>query len=144
MIKNEINIFKVNLLGMVTTVSYIIPKMVERGSGHFIGISSFADEMLSPVAPSYHSTKAGFSNYLEGLALAARSNNVFITNVRFGFVDTKMAKGDLKPFMMSPDQAVKHLLMCIKKKPIRYSVPKMIIPLIKLRKWMLRLKTFIR
>ena len=95
-------------------------------------------------APSTHATKAAFSNYLEGLALSARLKNVFITNVRFGFVDTKMAKGNLKPFMMSTDKAVKHLMKCIEKKPVRYSTPKTIIPLIKLRKWTLRLQTLIR
>jgi short-subunit dehydrogenase len=61
----------------------VIPWMVKRGKGHFIGLSSVADELLSPEAPSYHASKAGFSNYLEGLALAVRTKGVHITNVRF-------------------------------------------------------------
>jgi hypothetical protein len=52
-----------------------------------------------------------------------------------------MAKGDVKPFMMGVDRAAQHLLHCIEKKPIRYTAPKVIIPLIKFRRWMLRLKT---
>jgi short-subunit dehydrogenase len=47
--------------------------MVKRGQGHFIGISSFADKLLSAGAPSYHASKAGFSNYLMNLALALNS-----------------------------------------------------------------------
>ena len=137
--EGETEIFRVNLLGMVRTVSCIIPEMVKRGNGHFIGLSSLADEMLSPEAPSYHATKAGFSNYLEGLALAIRPLGVYISNVRFGFVDTKMAKGDVKPLMMGVDRAAKHLLTCIKKKPIRYTAPWTMIPLVKFRSWMLRL-----
>jgi len=137
---NEEEIIKVNLLGMVKTATSVIPLMVKEGKGHFIGLSSVADEMLSLEAPSYHASKAGFSNYLEGLALALKPKGLYVTNIRFGFVDTKMAKGDVKPFMMGVDRAVEHVLYCIEKKPIRYTAPKIIIPMVKFRRWMLRLK----
>lgn len=139
--ENEAEIFEVNLLGMVKTVSYVIPLMVKRGKGHFIGLSSMADQLLSPEAPSYHASKAGFSNYLEGLALALKPKGVYISNMRFGFVDTKMAKGDVKPFMMGVERATQHLLACIRKKPVRYTAPRIVVPLVKLLSWMLRLKT---
>ena len=138
--EREVKIVEVNLLGMVKTASYVIPFMVERGKGHFIGLSSMADELLSPEAPSYHASKAGFSNYLEGLALALKPKGVYVSNVRFGFVDTKMAKGDVKPFMMGVERATQHLISCIEKKPIRYTAPWIVIPLVKFRSWMLRLK----
>lgn len=139
--ETEVKIFEVNLLGMVRTACCVIPSMVKRGGGHFIGLSSVADEMLSAEAPSYHASKAGFSNYLEGLALAVKPWGVHVTNVRFGFVDTKMAKGDVKPFMMTVERATRHLLSCIEKKPIRYTAPRTVTPLVKLRSWTLRLKT---
>jgi len=126
----EENIINVNLLGMIKTASSVIPQMVRRGHGHFIGLSSVADRMVSAEAPSYHASKAGFSNYLEGLALALRSRGVFVTNIRFGFVDTKMAKGAVRPFMMDTGQAVSHILTCIRRKPVRYTAPRRIIPLL--------------
>jgi short-subunit dehydrogenase len=138
--EKDIMVFEVNLIGMVKTAAIVIPQMVKSGKGHFIGISSVADKMLSPEAPSYHASKAGLSNYLEGLALALKPMGVNITNVRFGFVDTKMAKGDVKPFMMTVEDATRHLLMCIEKKPIRYTAPKIVIPLVKFRSIMLGLK----
>ena len=137
--KREVKIMDVNLLGMVRTTSTVIPHMIERNQGHFIGISSLADELLSSEAPSYHASKAGFSNYLGGLALALKPKGVFVTNVRFGFVDTKMAKGDVKPFMMSVEKAIDHLQTCIEKKPICYTAPRIAIPLVKFRKLMMRL-----
>jgi short-subunit dehydrogenase len=124
---------------MVRTAAAIIPKMVNMGKGHFIGISSLADDLISAEAPSYHASKAGFSNYLGGLALALKPKGVFVTNVRFGFVDTKMAKGDVKPFMMSVEKAIDHLQTCIEKKPICYTAPRIAIPLVKFRKLMMRL-----
>jgi short-subunit dehydrogenase len=137
--EREAEIVDVNLLGMVKTAAVVIPRMVERRKGHFIGISSMADELLSPEAPSYHASKAGFSNYLESLALALKPRRVYVTNVRFGFVDTKMAKGDKKPFMMPVERAVSHLFKCIDRKPIRHTAPRVMIPLVRFRGWMLRL-----
>jgi short-subunit dehydrogenase len=139
--EGEAKIFEVNLLGMVKTASCVIPAMVERGDGHFIGLSSVADEMLSAEAPSYHASKAGFSSYLEGLALALKPRGVHVSNVRFGFVDTKMAKGNVRPFMMGVERAAQHLLTCVEKKPIRYTAPRIVIPLVAFRRWMLRMKT---
>lgn len=137
---NEVRAVDVNLLGMVKAVSQVIPSMLKNEKGHFIGISSVADELLSDKGPSYHASKAGFSNYLEGLALALKSKPVYITNVRFGFVDTKMAKGNIKPFIMTVDRASQHLKKCIENKPARYTAPRVIIPFVKFRKFMLNLK----
>jgi len=139
---DEPRIIDVNLTGMVKTAAGVIPQMVKRGQGHFIGVSSVADELFSAEAPSYHASKAGFSNYLGGLAIALKSKGVHVTNVRFGFVNTKMAKGDVKPFMMSVEKAVDHLESCISKKPVCYTAPKIVIPLIKFRKLMMRLGGF--
>jgi short-subunit dehydrogenase len=137
--QEEPKIIDVNLTGMVRTAAEVIPRMVKRGHGHFMGVSSMADELLSAEAPSYHASKAGFSNYLGGLALALKPKGVHVSNVRFGFVDTKMAKGDIKPFMMNVEKAVDHLEYCISKKPVCYTAPKTAIPLIKFRKLMMRL-----
>jgi short-subunit dehydrogenase len=136
---NEPRVIDVNLTGMVKTASKVIPQMVKRGRGHFIGVSSLADELISAEAPSYHASKAGFSNYLRGLSLALSSKGIYVTNVRFGFVDTKMAKGDIKPLMMNVERAVKHIQSCIKKKPVCCTAPKLAIPLIKFRKLMMLL-----
>jgi len=141
--KDEEKIFEVNLVGMVKAVSCVIPQMVNEGSGHFIGLSSMADEILAPDSPSYSASKAGFSNYLEGLALAVRPMGVSITNIRFGFVDTKMAKGTFFPFMMSTKEAVGHLIKCIEKRPVRYSAPLIMIPVVKILGIVNRMKTIL-
>lgn len=135
----EAEIIDVNLTGMVRTAAAVIPWMVKKGQGHFMGISSIADELISAEAPSYHASKAGFSSYLGGLALALKPRGVYVTNVRLGFVDTKMAKGAFKPFMMSVEKAVNHMEYCIKNRPVSYAAPKIMIPLIKFRKLMMKL-----
>ncbi len=138
----EAGIIKVNLLGLVETTSRIVPFMVARGKGHFIGLSSMADELPSAEAPSYAASKAGFSSYLEGLALALRERGVYVSNVRFGFVDTKMAKSDAKPFIMSVDRAVAHVISCVEKKPVRYTAPMIAVPFFKAYRMFLKSKLF--
>jgi short-subunit dehydrogenase len=136
---NEVHVVDVNLMGMIRTAAGVVPEMVRRGRGHFIGVSSLADELLSREAPSYHASKAGFSSYLGSLALALKGTGVDVTNVRFGFVDTKMAKGDRKPLMMSIEQAADHIEKCIETRPRVYVAPRSAVPLVKFRKLIMRL-----
>ena len=136
--EHEVHVIEVNVLGIVRALSLVVPAMVERGSGHIIGLSSLADELLSAEAPSYHASKAGFTSYLRSLGLALKTHGVDVTTLRFGFVDTKMAKGDIKPLMMSVEQAAQHIERCIEKRPAVYTAPKLAVPLVKFRKWMMR------
>ncbi len=137
-LEDEQRVIDINLTSMVKTIAEVLPKYQSQGRGHFIGLSSVADELLSSEAPSYHASKAGFSSYLESIALALKSTDIKVTNVRFGFVDTKMAKGDVRPFMMTIERSVDHIIKCIKKQPIRYTAPKIVIPLIKFRRIMMK------
>jgi len=137
--EKDLDVFDVNLIGLVKTVVHMVPHFLNQGSGHFIGLSSLADELLSNKAPSYHASKAGFSSYLESLALALKPKGVYVTNLRFGFVNTKMAKGEVKPFMMDVERAAEHLFNCIQKKPIRYTAPRIVVPLVKFRHFIMRI-----
>lgn len=92
---------KAMLVGNSDSIGLATTKRLLAAGWDIIGVSSLAVELLSAEAPSYHASKAGFSNYLGGLALALKPKGVYVTNVRLGFVDTKMAKGDFNPFMMS-------------------------------------------
>lgn len=128
--RDEPRVIDVNLTSMVKTVAAVIPCMTKNGHGHFIGISSLADSLPTAEAPSYSASKAGFSSYLQGLARALRPKGVYVTNVRYGFVDTKMAKADSRPMMMSVEKAVDHLDHCIITKPVCYTAPRIALLLV--------------
>ena len=123
-LSREALVFEVNLTAMVRTLEALTPHWLERSAGHFIGLSSLADVLLNPEAPSYSASKAGFSNYLLGMGLRLRRHGIAVTNVRFGFVDTKMAKALKKPLVMSPDRAAVHILGCLETRPMQLSVPR--------------------
>lgn len=136
-------VFTTNLMGMVSTVEVVLPRMLALGRGHIIGLSSQADRFTDPGAPSYGASKAGMSAYLEGMALAVRARGVHITNVRFGFVDTKMAKSDIRPFMISPERAAEHILRCLERRPIRYTHPLRMAALLWLIAWPQRIRLWL-
>jgi NAD(P)-dependent dehydrogenase (short-subunit alcohol dehydrogenase family) len=116
----------VNLMGVARTVEVVVPRMVAAGRGHIVGLSSLADAGISPLAPAYNASKAGMSNYLRGLALALRPRGVDVTTVRFGFVDTKMAKSPVKPGMVTVDKAVDVLMRALRTRPATVSFPRRI------------------
>jgi short-subunit dehydrogenase len=123
-LSNEARVFDVNLTGMVRTMAVLMPDWLSRRRGHFVGLSSLADNIYAPDAPSYSASKAGFSNYLLSMGLKLRRHNISITNVRFGFVNTKMAKAPFRPFTMTREDAARHVLRCLDRRPLQLSVPK--------------------
>ncbi|TDC67003.1 SDR family NAD(P)-dependent oxidoreductase [Micromonospora sp. KC207] len=115
---------EVNLLGAARTFEAVVPRMLAAGRGHLIGLSSLADTMISAQAPGYAASKAGLTSYLLGLDAALRPRGVPATAVRFGFVDTKMAKSPVTPFKISTDRAADVLIRCIRTRPAIVSYPR--------------------
>lgn len=121
-LSREAHTVRVNLVGAVETSAVVIPAMVAARAGHFVALSSLGDG-VSPDAPAYAASKAGLSSYLDGLALRLRPRGVYVTNVRLGFVDTKMAKSPVRPMMMSVERAVDIVMDCVARRPARRSAP---------------------
>lgn len=142
-IDHERAVFETNLMGAVTTVEVMLPRMLAAGRGHIVGLSSQADALRDPGAPSYSASKAGLSAYLEALALAVRGRGVYITNVRLGFVDTKMARAPYRPFLMSADAAAALVLRCLERRPVRLTRPRRMAVLLWLVTWPMRLRTWL-
>ncbi|WP_432968342.1 SDR family NAD(P)-dependent oxidoreductase [Dactylosporangium sp. CA-233914] len=115
---------RVNLIGAALTAEAVLPGMLAAGAGHLIGLSSLADVLISPEAPGYAASKAGLSSYLLGLSKALRPHGVAVSTVRFGFVDTKMAKGAATPMKIGVDDAVEVLMRCVRRRPAVVSYPR--------------------
>ncbi|GJL66288.1 MAG: hypothetical protein NPIRA05_12590 [Nitrospirales bacterium] len=59
-----------------------------------------------------------------------------MTNIRFGYVDTKLPGAARKPLMMSIAQATDYVLRCMKTRPIQLSVPKLAGAILCSLRWM--------
>ena len=85
-----------NATGFAALANVAVRHFMEKGSGHLVGISSVAALRGGKESPAYNASKAFMSNYLEGLRQKMFSAKlpITITDVKPGFVETAMAKGE--------------------------------------------------
>jgi len=107
----------VNVLGFTAMANVAYHYFKQKGAGHLVGISSIA-AIRGGAIPSYHASKAYVSNYLQGLRFitAKGRHQIFVTDVKPGFVDTAMAQGEGQFWVASPQKAAQQIFQAIKKK----------------------------
>lgn len=89
-----------------------------QDSGHLVAITSIAGLRGGRHAPAYNASKAYQINYLEGLSQKANFDklDLTITDIRPGFVDTDMAKGEGQFWIAPPEKAARQIMHLINKK----------------------------
>ena len=106
-----------NVLGFTAIADWTFNFFQNQKHGHLVGISSIAGLRGSGQAPSYNATKAFQINYLEGLRQkASKLKGITVTDIRPGFVKTRMAKGKGQFWVAPPKIAAKQILNAIRKK----------------------------
>jgi short-subunit dehydrogenase len=112
-----------NVNGFVEIVTHAFNYFVEKGGGQIAVISSVAALRGNSWAPAYSASKAFISNYAEGLNVKAKKLqiDIVITDIRPGFIDTKLAKGYDRFWVASPLKAAKQIVKAIaEKKRVAY------------------------
>jgi short-subunit dehydrogenase len=101
----------VNVTGAAATLSAVLPKMVERGRGHLVGVSSIAAFRGLPKSAAYSASKAFLATFLEGLRVDLKPTGVKVTTIFPGFVKSEMtAKNKAKmPFLLETEDAVERI-----------------------------------
>ncbi|MDO5447841.1 MAG: SDR family NAD(P)-dependent oxidoreductase, partial [Prevotellaceae bacterium] len=102
---------------MIDTVFHYFERHQER-KGQIACVSSIAGTKGLGAAPSYSATKAYCNTYMEALELLATMKHLHFTftDIRPGFVNTDLLKGDYKyPMMMLPQYVAKALVHGIEK-----------------------------
>lgn len=77
-----------NIKGLLTMTRLIVPKMVERNSGHIINIGSVAGDAAYAGGNVYCATKAAVKTITDGLRIDVAHTAVRVTNVKPGLVET--------------------------------------------------------
>jgi short-subunit dehydrogenase len=108
----------VNVVGFTEVANWTINYFQQQQEGHFVAITSIAGLRGSRQAPTYNSTKAFQINYLEGLRQKVTKLKlpIYITDIRPGFVDTAMAKGEGKFWVATVEKAAKQIMKSIESK----------------------------
>lgn len=107
----------VNVYGFCAIAGEVYKLFAKQGQGHIVGISSIGALRGNPIAPAYNASKAFMSNYLEGLRKKAFQEKlpIVVTDIKPGFVDTDMAKGEGKFWVATPEQAAEQIFFSIRK-----------------------------
>ena len=80
-----------NIKGLLTITRLIVPKMVERNSGHIINIGSVAGDAAYAGGNVYCATKAAVKALSDGLRIDVAPTAVRVTNLKPGLVETNFS-----------------------------------------------------
>ncbi|OQP49686.1 hypothetical protein A4D02_29165 [Niastella koreensis] len=119
----ELDSTATNVMGFVKTATFTFNYFLQQGHGQLAVISSVAALRGNSYAPAYSASKAYVSNYAEGLNIKARKlhTNIVVTDIRPGFVKTKMAKGNGQFWVAPVSTAARQIIAAIAaKKRIAY------------------------
>lgn len=85
-----------NVSGFTAVADCVYNLFKKQGFGHFAAISSVGGLRGGAGSPAYNASKAYQINYLEALQIRAVKDKIplYVTDIRPGFVDTGMAKGE--------------------------------------------------
>ncbi len=118
---------EINLLGVVNAVGALLPYFHRQGGGLLVGVSSLADGRGSPLNLAYCASKAGLTNFLEGVRAGCTGKAVRVVIVKPGFVRTPMSAENRfsMPFLVEADEAAKIILRGVRrnKSTIRFPWP---------------------
>ncbi len=119
----EKKIIDTNVLGFTCIADWSFKYFQKQKFGHLVAISSIGGLRGSRQCPAYNATKAYQINYLEALRQKSTFLKIpiIITDIRPGFVDTDMAKGEGRFWVATVDKATRQIFEAIlNKKTIAY------------------------
>ena len=115
----ELNTVNTNGMGFTRMIGEAYRYFAEQGHGHIAAITSIAGTKGLGPAPSYSATKAMQNVYLQALEQQANACglNIRFTDIRPGFVDTDLLKGDVRyPMMLKPEKVARQIVKAIHSK----------------------------
>jgi 3-oxoacyl-[acyl-carrier protein] reductase len=113
------NILNTNLRGVFYTIRTFAPRMIERGSGDIINISSLAGKNPLPNGAAYAASKWGLNGLSYAVAEELRQYNVRVTVVCPGSVNTELSPhaGKDPEKMLQPDDVAHVVEMLVTQQP---------------------------
>ena len=114
-----------NTVGLARCAAAILPKMIAKDAGTFIGVSSVAGFRGLPGSSGYGPSKAAQLNFLESLRADLVNTKVKVQTVSPGFVKTPMTDvNEFKmPFIISAERAGKLIVKGIEREKVEIIFP---------------------
>ena len=118
-------VFQINVIGAVNSVTAVLPEMIEQGSGQLVAISSLAGYRGLPKSAAYCASKAALSSFFESLRVDLHGTGVDVTIIHPGFIKTPLTanRHARMPYLMELDKAIKKIIHAIEGRKKSYAFP---------------------
>ncbi|GAB5564230.1 MAG: SDR family NAD(P)-dependent oxidoreductase [Winogradskyella sp.] len=107
-----------NVVAFTEMILWAYNYFKKQSFGHIVVVTSVAGARGNRFAPAYNASKAYQINYIEGLRQKLNKENevISLTDVRPGYVNTKMAQGDKLFWVSTKRKAARQIFNLIKRK----------------------------
>ncbi len=102
---HAVEVVRTNFEGPALVFDMVAARMIARGSGTLVGISSVAGDRGRASNYSYGAAKAGFTAFLSGLRNRTAGKGVHVVTLKPGFVRTRMTEGMRLPGLLTAEPA---------------------------------------
>lgn len=99
-------VLRTNFEGPALFLGLVANRMVDRGHGTLVGVSSVAGERGRASNYVYGSAKAGFTAFLSGLRNRLGKRGVHVLSVKPGYVRTRITEGMALPKLLTAEADV--------------------------------------
>jgi NADP-dependent 3-hydroxy acid dehydrogenase YdfG len=101
-------IIDTNVTGFIATVDAAVAQFRKQGHGHVVGISSVAGVRGMKNSGVYSASKAAVSRYLEAVRIETLADNIRVTEMAPGYIDTDLNRSlKTRPFLVSGEAGTK-------------------------------------
>jgi len=83
-------LMEVNFLGAVALTKAALPAMLERGTGHFVVVSSLVGKISTPLRSGYSASKHALHGFFDALRAELHDRGIRVTMVCPGFIRTSI------------------------------------------------------
>src|SRR4051812_22915408 len=90
------HLMEVNYFGPIALTKCVLPRMLERGTGHVVAVSSLLGKFAVPKRAAYSASKHALHGFFDALRGEVETQGIFVTLVCPGFVRTNASLNALE------------------------------------------------
>jgi short-subunit dehydrogenase len=120
-----LRVYDVNLMGMVRTFDWALPRFLAAGRGHLVSVASVASYFGLPHHAAYCGSKAAMRVHCQSLRVSLRSTGIAVSTICPGFVDSELTdrfRGSM-PFKWPTDRAARRIRRALERREAEVVFP---------------------
>lgn len=88
-------LMEIDYFGVIALTKLVLPRMVERRSGHIVTVSSVAGKVGTKLRSGYNGAKFGVIGFMDSLRAEMQQHGLVVTSILPGFINTQVAHNSL-------------------------------------------------